>query len=348
MKPEPVPTSPQYRIERQETAAAGRSSRAGASSGRLGWLTLTVLLSLGAGMVGSLWSLALPNPQAEADVPLLPEITTKSISSTLVATLQQRVGAAIIPLLTNGTVINNFSGLAIAVSNDGWLLTVPAVGESTSELVAQVADKNQPLEKILFDSYTGLNFVKVTAGNLPIVDLRSQPIQLAEPVIIVSQSAQGDPLVSLAYIQAIAPLPDDVRTTAANTIAYQMDHTPLAVAAGSPVFDYDGKVIGLYRDNNIVVPIRTVEQRLTTLLETGALPTRNLEITYTVTEAGATVLSSSTTTLKPDDLILEVNGQAVNRDEDLSWTLMEEEVDSPIDVWLKRDGKRQLVKLIVE
>lgn len=343
MKPALVPTAPSRLQERAQ------QPRPVPPRG-VGWLVLSVLLSFSAGVVGSVFMLTVltdwPGVRLWLDGRDHNAVIISDVKSTataeVVQLLQQRATQALVLMYDHDTML----GLGIIVSNDGWIMTLPSViGDRTSVTIVDQVDTAKPAsvrlsDRIVQDHYTGFSFVHIAQTDLPIVDFRSEPVLLGDGVMVISQATAGAARVSVAYLQTIDQALTSTRTTAANNITYQLDRVLTNTAIAAPVFDYEGKLIGLYSGEQTIVPVRTVEQRLPTLLESADFTYAASILTYTLTSDGAMVATSTLPELAAGDTIIEVDGQIVDRDNDLSWLLADAE-QTTVELVVVHNHKRQ-------
>lgn len=337
MKPDTVPTAPAQREQRsKQNAHKPRREH------RIGWLMLSVILSLTAGFISSFFMLTVPVSwptmqqwlDSRSDVVIVSEAESTATVA-LVESLEERVGEAIVPFFVNG----EFVGVGTAVSNDGWVMTIPDVADTaTTVTVGELRS-----DSILRDPYLDVRVLHIPTTELSIVDFQSDPILRGDGVIVLSRDARGNRMVSIATIQQITAPEKNVWTTAAQNVHYTLDRKLIDIPAGSPVFDYQSKMIGIFDEGNVVVPLRTVEQRLKIFFETGSfeLPTEQLE--YSMDDEGATILSSTVPEILSGDVIIQIEGQFVERENDLSWLLADVLGNEDVDVLLLRNGKRTTV-----
>lgn len=342
MKPDIVPTAPSRRLERaQQPASAPR---------RLGWLILSVTLSLAAGIVSSVFVLIVPGnwpvmrewlQTDTTEIVILPD-TEVTATAEVVRLLEQRADTLLPLLKSDGTL----AGHALVVSNDGWMITLPeVVGDKVEFTVGRTLDEAAQTDRIVHDDFSGMSFVHVPQTDLSMVDFRTQPVQLGERVIIMNQAAGGNAFVSVAYLQSITQSAVDLRTTTAVNVSYQLDRTLTTMPVGSPVFDYEGQLVGIYRAGDSVVPMRGVEERLTQLLEMDEFSPPPFEVTYTLDDSGAKIISSSVAALQVDDVLIEVDGQVVDPTNDLAWLMADVASAASLDGVVLRNGKRKTVHI---
>lgn len=344
MKPEVVPTAPSKLRESGQRTPLFIPQR-------LSWLILSVVLSLAAGIISTLFMLTVPTNwpivQAWLDRRDGETVIISNLESTataeVVQLLQQRSTQAIVTLSSAETAL----GIGTVVSNDGWIMTTTnVVGDHTTISLTDQSNQTVTSDRIIHDPYSDLTFVHLPLTDLAIADFRQQPALLGDGVIVMSKDAVTQhQLVSVVHLQSTSQPINPERSIAKNNVYYLSDRSITGMTAGAPAFDYEGKLLGLYFKDNTIIPLRTVEHRLLTLLDTGKFKQTKQKLTYTLNAKGAVVQTTKIPELKAGDTIIEVNNQLVNELNDLSWLLAENDT---VDVLFMRGDKRRTVRLTID
>lgn len=337
MKPTIIPTAPALRAQRTPR--------------RIGWLVLTVTLSLLAGSVGALFTLSLPDRWSSAqrwlelssgEVVVIPPAEDTGTAA-LLSAIQNRQFDAIVNL----TVAKTDRGIGMIVSNDGWLVSPQTDFVPTDEITITLASgKTVVADELIVDDYADVSFIHIPKNNLPIVDLRGQLVSVGDAVLVVQPAITNDRrvLAWAAHLQTVAEPVNAEFSTQHNNWLYRSDRSLTGARVGAVVFDYHAQVLGLMRDEQSIIPITALESRLQQLLQTGNLPITPLAITYTLSDQGATITSSNYRDIAVDDVITEVENQTVNLEHDLSW-MLQDYFDQTITISLTRDRERKTVRL---
>ncbi len=338
MKPSIVPTAPALRVQHPAR--------------RVGWLVLTVVLSLVAGSVSALFTLSIPTQWpgvarwlklSSSDVVVIPA-TEDSGTATLVSAIYARQFEAIV----NITVPGGTSSVAVIISNDGWLVTPSAnVGTATAVTVTLAGGKQIESDLVLPDDYAGVTFIHIPKTNLPIVDLRPIDAVLGDTVLVMQPLAQRRPIVAVIYLQSVDDPVTETFTTSQNNIMYSSDRALPAMQVGAPVFDYHAQVLGLLMSDQTILPVAALTGRLQKVLADEKLEPVQLKLTYTLSEQGAKILSSNSAEILVDDLVTEVAGRLIDSQQDLSWAL-QQPTGTVLQINLVRAGTKKIIEISID
>lgn len=172
------------------------------------------------------------------------------------------------------------SGLAIALTADGWLVTSGAGMTSgrVNELVVGWKGKLYQPERAIRDTSTGLVYLKITGTDLPAAALASRSdVELGEPVWIESVSGQYAPntLVRFGMATGSQPTFSSDQWNRRYILAYASVH-PFA-----SVWNERGQLVGFAESGKgEVLPADAIRTALSSLLNRGAIHRPSLGVRY--------------------------------------------------------------------
>jgi serine protease Do len=269
-------------------------------------------------------------------------------------------------------------GSGVVLSQDGYIITNAHVIEGSSRVQVQLsAAQTQegrskqtgtvtlPAEVVGRDKETDLALLKVKAAGLPFLELAdSDTVKQGQLVFALGNPAGLESSITMGTVSAIARQlePDD-------TVAYLQTDAPINPGnSGGPLIDVDGKVIGIntlimsrsggseglgfavpsnlvrfvsdrLRKHGVVVrgDIGVEAQTITPALAAGLnLPVKSGVILADVVPDGA----GSMARLRPGDIVLSLNGNAVVTAREFQLDLNQEELLSFVTLELLRNGER--------
>ena len=143
---------------------------------------------------------------------------------------------------------NESLGLGFVFTSDGWLVTTKSVlGDLKKNYSAGVDEQFFAVEKIIVDPLTETVFVKINATNLPVADFNTRKSLNFGQTVMVAQASAG---VTRATIDDLYYAPqvknaDLIRSSESFYRYILINGEYSANALGSPVFDLEGRVIGV-------------------------------------------------------------------------------------------------------
>jgi len=134
-------------------------------------------------------------------------------------------------------------GSGFIVSKDGYLITNHHVIEDAEEILVRLSDKRELRAKLIgSDKYTDIALLKLDANNLPVVNIgSSESVKVGAWVLAIGSPFGFDHSVTAGIVSAKGrSLPK------ANYVPFiQTDVAINPGNSGGPLFDLDGKVIGI-------------------------------------------------------------------------------------------------------
>ena len=307
-----------------------------------------------------------------------------SVRNTPVVQVAREVGPAIVGI-TNKAVAQDFFtnrqievergfGSGVIFRNDGYIVTNNHVIEGANELIVSLEDGTTYSGTLVgTDEMTDIAVVKVDARNLPSARFgNSDDIMVGEPVVAI-----GNPMglalhgsVTVGVISAID------RSISLNDVSLlQTDAAISPGNSGGALVNYEGEVIGI---NNAKVaregvegiafsiPINTVKDVVNELMEKGyvARPYLGVQIFDPTTAArygyqlnikrGVYIFQVTINSpadragLQRGDIILSVDGKAVNSVSEVRSNIVSHKVGASVKVTFDRNGTEHTVDVTLQ
>jgi S1-C subfamily serine protease len=177
-------------------------------------------------------------------------VSEKVIASTVSVFRKKEIGTN---LLDNIYLPNESKGSGFVLTNDGWIIThAKAISDAALDYVVITNDKQiLDIDKMIFDDYSGVVFLKTKANNLSTLPLSNiKDVQVGERLVLVKNLADKKQELKLVRIQKKdgqdnSKQSDLVKKTiqAESFIYFDSDIDDMFL--GSPVVNMAGEVIGL-------------------------------------------------------------------------------------------------------
>ncbi len=265
------------------------------------------------------------------------------------------------------------AGSGFIVSADGYILTNTHVVGNADDVTVRLTDRREfPAKVIGADERTDVAVIKINATNLPTVRLGDPTrIRPGQWVLAIGSPFGFENSATAGIISATArSLPSD------NYVPFiQTDVAVNPGNSGGPLFNMAGEVIGInsqifsrtggYMGVSFAIPIDVARNVEDQLIKTGRVVRGRIGVTIQDVNAqlaesfgldrphGALVSSvekdgpAAKAGLVPGDVILGVNGKAIERYGELSGAIaaMKPGTEAALEVW--RSGKKQSVTVKV-
>ncbi len=253
------------------------------------------------------------------------------------------------------------SGSGVIVSKDGLILTAAHVGQGLKEVDVYFSDGKKYLGKVLGSNYSkDIAMVKmVDPGPWPFVELgESKPLTAGDWVVAMGHSAGFDPARTppVRFGRVMSDGPGNFFTT---------DATLIGGDSGGPLFDLDGKLIGInssigysWKNNNHAgvdgfredwdrllageawgtLQMNPLANQETPVLGIGMGMRRGLKgVPIEKVEPNSPAAAAG---VRVGDVIRTVDGDTVLEGADLQQVLVKHEVGDIVKIGLDREGKR--------
>ncbi len=262
-------------------------------------------------------------------------------------------------------------GSGFIISQDGYILTNAHVIDQADEVIVKLTDKREFKAKVIgADVYTDVALIRITANGLPVVKIGDPskvdpgewvaaigaPFGFENSVTVGVVSAKGRLLPNGSYVPFIQT---DVAVNPGNS--------------GGPLFSTNGEVIGInsqiysetggYMGIAFAIPIDIAMGIAKQLRETGKVVrgylgvqlqelTQDIASSLGLKDANGALISAvqrggpaDKAGIKPGDVVVAFNGQAVQTTADFARLVGETKPGTTVSVDLLRGGKRETVKV---
>lgn len=235
-------------------------------------------------------------------------------------------------------------GSGFIISNDGLVLTNAHVVRDAKEVAVQLSDRREFKARVLgTDATTDIAVLRVDARNLPVVRLGdAQQLQVGDPVLAIGTPFGFEQTATHGIVSAKGrSLPGDTSVP-----FIQTDAAVNPGNSGGPLFDASGAVVGInaqiysrsggYQGLAFAIPINVALKVKDQIVATGRASHARLGVTVqdvnqaladafglsrpegALVSAIAPDSAAARAGMKPGDVIIQVNGEAILRSGDLS------------------------------
>lgn len=265
-------------------------------------------------------------------------------------------------------------GSGFIISSDGYVITNYHVVEDADEILVRLSDKRELRAKVIgSDKYTDIALLKIDSDHLPVVSIGdSENSQVGEWVLAIGSPFGFDHSVTAGIISAKGrSLPK------ANYVPFiQTDVAINPGNSGGPLFNMDGKVIGInsqiysrtggFMGLSFAIPIEVAMDVVKQIKEKGSVSRGWLgvyiqEVTLELAQSfgldkpvGALVSQvipdspAAKAGIKAGDIILSFNGDKIQNSSDLPPLVGRMALGSDARVRLLRDRKMKTLSVHIE
>ncbi len=262
-------------------------------------------------------------------------------------------------------------GSGFIISNDGYIFTNNHVVEKADKILVKVADDREYEAKVVgTDPKTDIALIKIKPRNsLPVADIGdSDQVKVGEWVIAIGNPFGLEATVTAGIVSAkgrvIGAGPYD------NFI--QTDASINPGNSGGPLFNMDGKVIGINtaivaqgQGIGFAIPINMAKSILSDLKTKGRVTrgwlgisvqdiTEDIAKNMNLTERSGALVSdvfkgdpADKAGIKVGDIITEINGKKIKDTHDLLLTIAGIQVGERASIKVLRDGKELTFRILV-
>lgn len=267
------------------------------------------------------------------------------------------------------------AGSGFIISEDGYILTNNHVVEDADEIIVALSDRRErEAELIGSDPASDLALLKIDASGLPTVSLgNSEKLKVGEWVVAIGSPFGFELSVTAGIVSAKGrSLPDE------NGNYVPFIQTDVAINpgnSGGPLFDLDGKVVGInsqiftrsggFMGLSFAIPIDVAMEVVEQLKEKGSVSRgwlgvliqrvdHDLAESFGLDRATGALITqvladspAEDSGLKEGDIILRFNSRDIDLSSDLPHIVGRTKAESTVDVDVVRDGKPQTLAVTV-
>lgn len=267
------------------------------------------------------------------------------------------------------------AGSGFIISEDGYILTNNHVVEDADEIIVALSDRRErEAELIGSDPASDLALLKIDAEGLPTVELgNSEKLKVGEWVVAIGSPFGFELSVTAGIVSAKGrSLPDE------NGNYVPFIQTDVAINpgnSGGPLFDLDGKVVGInsqiftrsggFMGLSFAIPIDVAMEVVDQLKEKGSVSRgwlgvliqrvdRDLAESFGLDRATGALITqvladspAEASGLKEGDIILKFNGHDIDLSSDLPHVVGRTKAESTVDVEVIRNGEPETIEVTV-
>ena len=309
MKTTPTPTSPQYALHQAKTKTTEQSAKVWTTGkleqpakfplGKVMATAILVSLVLTCGIVAGLafalhryphsWLGAWIPTSSTTVIQQQTSPTTTAVPTAVTQAARTLYGLAVdqgnTGMYTPGSVV----GLAVPISNNGWLVTLPAARPSGAGPTVILPELGQPqsLNSTVDDPGSPFVFLKSTDLNqapatIATVDVRATD---GQAVWVASKTLQ----MTTAVARHLLPMPTSWLSSDEEQRYWVLDQ-PVTSLPGSAVLDSRGRFLGVVADGNRVWPLSAIQPILKQLIQGNTFDRPSLGVRY-IDQSQATIVN---------------------------------------------------------
>ncbi len=265
------------------------------------------------------------------------------------------------------------AGSGFIISEDGYILTNNHVVDGADEIIVALTDRRERVAELIgADPVSDLALLKIDATDLPVVDIgNSEKLEVGEWVIAIGSPFGFELSVTQGIVSAKGrSLPDQ----GINYVPFiQTDVAINPGNSGGPLFDLDGKVVGInsqiftrsggYMGLSFAIPIDVAMEVVEQLKASGKVSRgwlgvliqkvdRDLAESFGLDRPSGALITqvyadspAEEGGLKEGDIILEFNGKHVDLSADLPHFVGRTKADTKAKLLIVREGKKKTVTI---
>ncbi len=252
-------------------------------------------------------------------------------------------------------------GSGILLDEQGHIATVMELVNDSKEITITLQDGTYlDAEVVASDKGTGIAVLKVDTNGLPIAKFgNSDDVAIGELMVALGHTADQEPAISLGMISGVGRNPNIANYE--NWLAIDANLRP--GSGGSAIVNVKGEIIGMsvgsLSEGTFAIPINTVRQVATELIEHGKVARGWLGVSIQEIDSGLAeklgldkpmgalingVLDDTPAEefgLQKGDVIIAINDEAIKNVNHLRTTVAMYKPTTPVSISILRDGQTQ-------
>jgi len=276
------------------------------------------------------------------------------------------------------------AGTGFIISKDGLIVTNKHVVDSTEAEYTVILNDGQQYEATVLDTdpFNDLALIKVEANDLPVVELGdSDPLEIGQTVIAIGNTlGEYSNTVTRGVISGLSRTVTASDGQGRSETLEDIIQTDAAINfgnSGGPLINLDGQVIGLNtavnREGQLIgfaIPINQAKKAIESVRENGKIVRPYLGVRYLIineeiaernklsVDYGALIVRGDEVSelavipgspadkagLVENDIILEIDGQRIDKDHSLAKQLQKFNPGDTVDLKILHKGDEQTIK----
>jgi len=252
------------------------------------------------------------------------------------------------------------------LTSDGWLMSASDLGDGNKYVAVSNENKIFAIEKIVKDPLTGLNFLKVEAKNLPVINFMSGEEKIIQGEQVFSFDHSDNlftDIVSSSSGSRINKKEDLIRSTDyfSEELILEKDYSK-GEFLGSFIFGLDGLCLGI-KTKERIVPYPQFERAIKSILEKKEISRNYLGLKYLRieelagqefkdAEKGVIIYGdpeksspAEASGIKSGDVITRVDSTPLGEGVNLTEIVQKKKAGEEIRLFILRDGQETEVKV---
>ncbi len=262
-------------------------------------------------------------------------------------------------------------GLGAVLSSDGWLMTTVDLIEGQNYVALDQNNKILPIEQIILDPISKVNFLKITAQDLPVIALAKTKEALPFAKVIIFDKFRNLHLTEVSNPTAtiVYETEDLVRSADKFSDYLRLNkETSILSFPNGLLFNAKGSLLGLV-SNDKIVPVWHIPNCLDHILEKGKIRRLYLGIDYIRSEEAPGLLNNyfkdltygvivygpplsdspaDRSGIKNADIIIKADGIILGPEQNLTYLVQEKFPGDQINLTVLRQGEEMEFNIVLE
>ena len=335
--------------------------------------SISLLLGLmGGSLAYLLIKIYLPPPSLD-----LPKVSTeKTISSTILLPTEsvlQKLSRQLVFIYTDKRKLDgdqeiwlpeNFLGYGALITNNGWLVTNADVKNAPNAWVTDWQNKSYAVKQAVNDEVGGVNYLKIDMEKSEVVDFYEEiDKNLTQEFLFIANGVNYLQPIKINELLATELVTKNGLSSIKNFSRWhQFTPSINANRLGLPVINAQGRVIGLVKDEQTILPSVYFTAHLNDVLQNQKInrPKINLDyydlalMPHNIVNDGVTLkygalinLASPSLPLKIGDVVTGLNNVNLSQEEDLTIKLQRFHSGDEVNLTVIRDEKVQNISFVL-
>ncbi len=238
------------------------------------------------------------------------------------------------------------------LTNDGWILT-PKITDALPLLTVFIQGKSYAISESFLDESTEMQYVKIEAKNLTAAPFAAEDFEHAGDLAPILLGKAG---IGLGYVENPYGKKNELENTRFLTSVIFMDRSFPSSYRGAPVTTLGGEIVGIFLQNNEVIPARLLKSQVLYFLKNKSFEERKLslnfaDLSYHEGTLGAGVMMMNDYEeygLQKGDVIISLDGMLLNREHHFSEMLLKFKKGDVVTFEILRSGVKKNVDIAIE
>ena len=262
-------------------------------------------------------------------------------------------------------------GLGAILNSDGWLMTTVDLIEGESYVALNQNNKILPIEQVILDPVSKVNFLKITGEDLPFVALAKPKEALPGATVVIFDKFKNLHLTEISNSTATTVYKTEDLVRSADKFSDYLrlnKETSILSFPNGLLFNAKGSLLGLV-SNDKIIPTWHLPNCLNHILEKGKIRRLYLGIDYIKSEEAPGLLNNyfkdltygvivyglplhgspaDKAGIKNADVIIKADGVILGTEQNLTYLVQEKFPGDQINLTVIRQGEEMEFNIILE